>query len=167
MKRIKHTASYLGHYLTIPPMQRLSAALISLSFLLLLSACGGSNFEEASIPEDQLNTEFSFRRLANHGELEAVVEIGQLIKDWQFYVGANSKVSVLGSPETIEYRLSDRSGIAYTVSSESTDQAILEKLEMGTYGYATGSFVAVERDLAEGKIYATIRLESWKQRTRD
>jgi len=145
-------------------MSRLPLLLSYLIPLILFSACAGKNFDEATIPPEQVNAEMAFKRMADHGGIEPVIEIGQEIKDWQFHIGAYSKTSLFGGEPTIEYTLGDLSGIKYTVSSESTTPDMMDKLETGMYGYATGRFVSVERDLAGGKVYATIELTGWRKR---
>jgi hypothetical protein len=145
-------------------MPRLPLLLFALLPLFLLSTCAGNNFDEATIPPEQVGAEMAFKRMADHGGIEPVIEIGQEIKEWQFHIGAYRKAAYLGGEPTIEYTLGDRSGIEYTVSAESTSPEMMEQLQTGMYGYATGRFVSVERDLAGGKVYATIELVDWRER---
>lgn len=93
-----------------------------------------------------------------------MVEIGQTITEWQFHVGAYSNIAIPGEETTTEYTLSDRSGIVYTVSSETTTPDNLNQLKTGMYGYASGRIVSVDRDYAEGEISATIELTGWRER---
>jgi hypothetical protein len=145
-------------------MPRLSLLLPPLLLLFLLPACAGNNFDEATIPAEQVGAEMAFKRMADHGGIEPVIEIGQEIKEWQFHIGSYSKVSSLGAEPIVEYTFGDRSDIEYTVSSESTSAKLMEQLKTGLYGYATGRFTSVERDLAGGKVYATIELADWRER---
>ncbi|WP_020568688.1 hypothetical protein [Neolewinella persica] len=145
-------------------MPRLPKLLFPLLIFFLLSACAGNNFDEATIPPEQVAAEMAFKRMADHGGIEPVIEIGQEIKDWQFHIGAYSKMAYLGGEPTVEYTFGDLSGIKYTVSSESTSPKLMNQLETGMYGYATGRFVSVERDLAGGKVYATVELTDWRER---
>ena len=130
----------------------------------LFSGCAGSDFDEATIPPDQVAAEMSFKRMANHGGIEPVVEVGQEIKEWQFHLGGDSKVSILSGEPTVECTLSDRSGINYIVSSKSTVPEIFNQLKTGVYGYATGRVVSVDRDFAAGKISAIIEVTGWRER---
>jgi hypothetical protein len=131
---------------------------------LLFTGCAGNNFDETTIPPEQVATEMSFKRMADHGGIEPVIEIEQPIQEWQFHIRAYSKVAVLGSEPTIAYTLGDRSGIKYTVSSASTDPEILGQLTTGSYGYATGRVISVDRDFAAGTVAATIGIEAWRER---
>lgn len=145
-------------------MPRLPFLLFALLPLFLFSGCAGNNFEEATIPPEQVAAEMSFKRMADHGGIEPVIEIGQAIKEWQFHIGAYSKVDIFGGEPTVEYTLGDRSRINYIISSESTDPEILRQLKIGMYGYATGRFVSVDRDFADGKITAVIEVIEWRER---
>lgn len=145
-------------------MYRYVIQLLICFFLLLLAGCAGDNFDEATIPKAQLSTELAFKRMADHGEIEPVVEIDQEITDWQFHIAGYSKAAFLNGTPTIEYTLRDRSGIKYTVSSESTPEEVLANLETGQYIYATGKIASVERDFTGGKLYATLVLSSWRKR---
>ena len=131
--------------------------------LLFLVSCAGGNFDEATIPPDQLSTELAFKRVADHGALEPVLEDGQLFTDWQFHVASKSKTSVLGGAPEYTFNLRDRSGIEYTVSSNSTPMNVIEQIDMG-YGYASGRVVSVVRDLAAGEFAVELSLESWRER---
>jgi hypothetical protein len=145
-------------------MPRLTLFLFSLFPFFVFSGCAGNNFDEATIPPEQVATEMSFKRMANHGGIEPVVEIDQAIEEWQFHIGAYTKVSVLGGAPTETYTLSDRSGIRYTVSSETTNSEMIDQLATGVYGYASGSIISVDRDYAAGKIAAVIELKQWRER---
>lgn len=145
-------------------MLRLPYLIFALLPFFFFSGCAGNNFDEATIPPEQVATEMSFKRMADHGGIEPVVEIGQAIEEWQFHIGAYTKVSILGGAPTVEYTLSDRSDIRYTVSSKTTGTEMLDQLETGMYGYATGSIISVDRDYAAGKIEAVIELKQWQQR---
>jgi hypothetical protein len=80
---------------------------------ILLFSCGGDNFDESSIPPDQLAVEMSFRRVKDHGALEPVIEPLQSIDGWQFYVAGYEKTSALGQQPSALYTLTDRAGIVY------------------------------------------------------
>ncbi|MEM9261782.1 MAG: hypothetical protein AAGA62_19225 [Bacteroidota bacterium] len=138
--------------------------ILSLMLLLLLSSCGGKNFNEASIPPDQLSVELAFKRLSKHGGLEPVIEVDQKFSNWQFYVSSQQKSSVLGTDTVVSFWLKDRAGIAYKVSSESTAAAVIESLAIGTYGFGTGTIISLERDLVAAEIEAVLRLEEWVER---
>lgn len=137
--------------------------LIYLLLPVLLYSCAGNNFDETAIPADQLTAELAFRRVAEHGAMEPVLEDGQDFTDWQFQISSKSKSSVLGSEPVHTFYLKDRAGIEYTVSTLTTPKAVIEKMDLG-YGYASGSIVSVERDLAGGEIKAVIRLDRWRER---
>ena len=130
---------------------------------LLLTACGGKNFDESAIPPEQLSTELAFKRMAEHGELEPVVDAGLMIDGWQFHVGSTKEGSYLGSEKVKTVYLSDRSGIDYFVTSK-TSPGIIDKLELGTYGFARGRVHAVERDLAAGEMEVELLLSGWTER---
>lgn len=138
--------------------------LLPVLLLLLCSACGGQNFDETAIPQDQLATELAFKRLSNHGGLEPVIEVNQVIEDWQFHISSKSKSSVLGSEPVVTFWLKDRAGIDYEVSSESTSSDLIESLAIGTYGFGSGSIISLDRDLVAGEIEAVLRLERWVER---
>lgn len=132
--------------------------------LLLFTACTGQNFDEATIPPEQLSTEMAFTRLSEHGELEPVLEVGQQLENWQFFV-AGKKISVApGGEKATVITLKDRSGIDYTVSSTSTTASIVQQMSPGGYGYGTGEIASVDRDLVAGKISVVVALRSWRPR---
>ncbi|TXF84706.1 hypothetical protein FUA23_21075 [Neolewinella aurantiaca] len=141
-------------------MTRLPCLLLLIS---LFCSCGGRNFDESKIPADQRNTELAFKRMAQHGGLEPVLEENQNFANWQFHVSSVSETSVLGSDPVKNLHLNDRSGIEYIVSSASTPEAVLDGIDFG-YGFASGKVISVERDLAAGEIIAEISLLSWKNR---
>jgi len=134
--------------------------------LLILVGCAGKNFDEASIPPEQLSTEMAFTRLAKHGEMEPVLNAGQKLQNWQFFVAGTTTSSVMGSDKATVITLSDRSGIGYTVSSANTLLSVIKQMgDGGGYGYGTGEVVSVDRDLAAGKIDAEILILSWRPRS--
>lgn len=135
-----------------------------LLLLLFFCACAGNNFDETTYPADQLSAELAFKRVADHGGLEPVVEDGQVINEWQFQVSSSGRKGGLNGKPEITYRLKDRSGIGYRVSSKSTSMGLIEQLKENSYGYATGRIVSVERDLPAGKIEAELVLTSWRER---
>ena len=137
--------------------------LLVLLFVVVLTACGGDNFDAEAIPQDQLTTELAFKRMADHGELEPVLEERQMIDGWQFHVSSMQEGSVLGGPKTKTVFLKDRTGIAYSVSSLSSPD-VIDQLAIGTYGFARGRVLAVKRDLAAGKMEAELLLSSWTER---
>lgn len=138
--------------------------LLPILFLFLLSSCGGQNFDEAAFPQDQLAVELAFKRLRNHGGLEPVIEVDQLISEWQFYVSSKQSSSVLGGEPVTIFWLKDRTGIAYKVSSESTSPKIIESLTIGTYGFGAGTILSLERDLVAAEIEAVLQLKQWVER---
>jgi len=98
---------------------------LSLVLVCLLS-CAGNNFDEATIPPEQLGAEMAFRRVAEHGGLEPVLEEGTEFNDWQFHIASKSKTSVLGGKPTQVFRLKDRSGNGadrYTTRTNSSSAA--------------------------------------------
>lgn len=102
--------------------------------------------------------------MADHGELEPVLEVRQMIDGWQFHVGSMKEGSILGGPEIKTVWLKDRSGIEYQVTSLTSPQ-VIDKLAIGTYGFARGRVHKVERDLAAGKLQAELLLSDWTERT--
>lgn len=130
---------------------------------ILCLACASSDFDEAAIPQDQLSAELSFKRMANHGELEPVLEEGQPIDGWQFHVASIQATSMLGSEKVTTARLRDRTGIDYKVTSVNSPE-VVTKLAIGTYGFARGRVHAVERDLAAGKMNVELLLSDWTLR---
>lgn len=135
---------------------------LSLVLVCLLS-CAGNNFDEATIPPEQLGAEMAFRRVAEHGGLEPVLEEGTEFNDWQFHIASKSKTSVLGGKPTQVFRLKDRSGIEYTAKSGTTSDSVLNQMESG-YGYASGKILTVKRDLAAGAFEVELALTSWRER---
>jgi|AntRauTorckE5430_2_1112549.scaffolds.fasta_scaffold03302_3 hypothetical protein len=135
-----------------------------LVLILLLTACTGDGFDEATIPADQQATEFAFTRMAKHGEIEPVVEADQPLTDWQFYVAEYSASTAPASESVTNYRLTDRSGIYYTVSSATTPANIMGQLKVSQMGYATGRIITVDRDLVAGKIDVVLELTGWRSR---
>lgn len=133
-------------------------------FFLLLTACAGQNFDEATIPPEQLSTEMAFTRHIEHGEIEPLLEVGQQLENWQFVVAGTSTSSVLGSEKATVLTLKDRSGIKYSVSSATTPKSIIEQMGTGGYGYGTGKIVSIDRDLFAGEISAVVALQSWRPR---
>ncbi len=129
----------------------------------LLSACAGSNFDDAAFPPDQISAEMSFKRLADHGDLEPVLRERQLVDGWQFHVSSYTKVAILGREPVITYQLNDRSGIEYKVTS-TTSPDVIEKIENGSYGFGRGRVHTVERDLVAGEIKAELLLSDWTPR---
>ena len=129
----------------------------------LLCACAGQNFDEAAFPDDQVAAQMSYKRLADHGDLEPVLQDGQTFTDWQFYCASRSETSAMGSPKTITFALRDGSGIEYyTTTSDSP--AVADELEMGAYGFASGSVKTVKRDLVGGDVEAELIIERWRVR---
>lgn len=142
----------------------MSKHLTFLLFLpLLFLSCGGDNFDDASFPPDQQSVELAFKRMADHGALEPVLEVGQLVDGWQFHVGATREGSVMNGPTTKTVWISDRSGIAYSVTSQNSP-GIIDELKPGTYGYARGRVHSVDRDLAAGELEAELLLTNWTER---
>lgn len=141
----------------------MSRLLFMLLFIPLLNACGGDNFDGEAIPQDQLSTELAFKRMADHGELEPVLEERQMIDGWQFHVSSMREGSVLGGPRTKTVFLKDRTGIAYSVSSVSSPE-VIDQLAIGTYGFARGRVLSVKRDLSAGEMEAELLLSSWTER---
>ncbi len=131
--------------------------------LVLLCACAGHDFDEAAFPADQITAEMSFKRLADHGDLEPVLREGQLVDGWQFHVSAYSKVAVLNQDPVITYSLKDRSGIDYKVTSL-TSPGVIPKIENGSYGFGRGRVLTVDRDLVAGEIQAELLLSDWTPR---
>ncbi|SER05039.1 hypothetical protein [Neolewinella agarilytica] len=131
--------------------------------LVLLNACAGNNFDESSFPPDQISAEMSFKRLADHGDLEPVLREGQLVDGWQFQVSSYSKVAVLNQDPVITYSLKDRSGIDYKVTSV-TSPDVIKKIENGSYGFGRGRVLTVDRDLVAGEIQAELLLSDWTPR---
>lgn len=136
---------------------------ILLLFALVLTACAGNNFDEATIPPDQLTTELAFKRVADHGGMEAVLEVDQEFNDWQFHIGPKSKTSIMGSAPVYTFHLKDRSGIEYIVKSPTTPAAVIDQMDLG-YGYASGKVLTVDRDLAAGEFEVELLLSSWRKR---
>ncbi len=135
----------------------------SILLTLLLVSCAGNNFDEATIPTDQLNTELAFKRVADHGGMEAVLEENQEFTDWQFHIASKSKTSLAGGKPVYVFHLNDRSGVEYKISSASTPASIIDQLDLG-YGYASGKVLSVERDLVAGEFNAELSLNSWRER---
>lgn len=131
--------------------------------LLLFTGCAGNNFDEATIPTDQLAAEMAFKRVADHGGMEAVLEESTTFKDWQFHNGSKSKTSISGRESVRIFHLKDRSGIKYVVKSGSTSASVLDQIDFG-YGYASGEILTVKRDLAAGEFEAELKLTSWRER---
>lgn len=132
--------------------------------LLLLAGCAGNNFDEATLPPEQLATEMAFTRLSQHGEMEPVLDVGQQLVDWQFFVASTTTSSLTGSEKKTVYTLKDRSGIGYTVASASTPPPVIDQMHIGEYGYGTGEIISVDRDLAAGEIDVMVKLRSWRKR---
>lgn len=133
---------------------------------ILFTACTSSDgFDDASIPADQKATQFAFTRMAKHGEIAPVVEVDQQLTEWQFYVNAPDQPvqPSVNNPVTV-FTLSDRSGINYTVSSESTPADIFSQLEIGSYGYGSGRITTVDRDHVAREINVVIELTNWRTR---
>ena len=137
--------------------------LFLLLFLPLLTACNGDGFDEEAIPQDQLTTELAFKRMADHGELEPVLEERQMIDGWQFRVTAIQEGSVLGGPEIKKATLADRTGITYSVTSLSSPD-VIDELAVGMYGFARGRVISVKRDLPAGVMDVELLLSSWTKR---
>jgi len=135
--------------------------LVFLPFILL--SCGGDNFDDSAFPPDQQSVELAFKRMADHGELEPVLDERQMIDGWQFHVGATREGSVMNGPKTKTVWLSDRSGIEYTVTSQNSPD-VINQLQPGTYGYARGRVHSVDRDLAAGELDAELLLTDWTER---
>lgn len=131
--------------------------------LVLLYACAGKNFDEAAFPPDQISAEMSFKRLADHGDLEPVLREGQLVDGWQFHVNSYTRVAVLNQEPVITYSLSDRSGIDYKVTSV-TSPDVMQKIDNGSYGFGRGRVLTVNRDLVAGEIEAELLLSDWTPR---
>lgn len=129
----------------------------------MLAACGGDNFDAEAIPQDQLSTELAFKRMADHGELEPVLEEHKMIDGWQFQVSSIKEASVLEGPKIKTAFLRDRTGIVYSISSLSSPD-VIDQLSIGTYGFARGRVLAVKRDLAAGKMEAELLFSSWTER---
>ena len=129
----------------------------------MLSGCAGHNFDEAAFPDDQISAEMAFKRLADHGDLEPVLQERQLVDGWQFHVSSYSKVAIMGSDPVITYWLSDRSGIDYKVTSTNSPE-VIEKIDNGSYGFGRGRVHSVDRDLVAGKIEAELLLSDWTPR---
>jgi hypothetical protein len=133
---------------------------------LLFTSCAGNNFDEATIPTDQLSAEMAFKRMATHGGMEPVLEDNTSFKNWQFHISSSSRTVVMNSEPEFTYWLKDRSGIEYKVSSKSTELSLIEQMK-GTnygYGYGSGEITAVKRDLVAGKIEAELTITSWRER---
>lgn len=137
--------------------------LLPLFFPLLLTACTGENFDEATIPPEQFSTEMAFTRLAKHGEMEPVLDVGQPLENWQFFVAGITPGA--DGAESTEITLRDRSGIGYVVTPATTPPAIIRQMSAGGYGYGTGEIVSVDRDLAAGKIDVVVGLRSWRPKS--
>ena len=131
--------------------------------LVLLYACVGNGFDEAAFPADQITAEMSFKRLADHGDLEPVLREGQLVDGWQFHVSAYSKVATLNQDPVITYSLKDRSGIRYKVTSVNSP-GVTQKMDYGSYGFGRGRVLTVDRDLVAGEIQAELLLSDWTPR---
>jgi|GEM_PF-1976074 hypothetical protein len=142
-------------------MYRLSHLLI---LVLICYSCAGDNFDETTIPTEQLSAELAFKRVADHGGLEPVVEDGQAFNEWQFNISSSSRVVVMNNKTEFIYWLKDRSGIEYKVSSKSTSIGLIEQMKETSYGYATGKIVSVKRDLPAGEIAVELVLTSWRER---
>lgn len=130
----------------------------------LFTSCAGNNFDEATMPADQLSTELAFKRMANHGGLEPVLEDGQTINAWQFHISSSSRTVIMNSEPAYTYSLKDRSGIEYKVSSQSTDMSLIEQMKGASYGYGSGEITSVKRDLAAGEIEVDLVITTWRER---
>lgn len=131
--------------------------------IFFLTACAGGNFDETAIPPDQLTTELAFKRMADHGELEPVLEDRQLIDGWQFHVSSVFEGSVMNGPKKKTIYLKDRSGIEYRVTSDNSP-GVIDQIETGTYGFARGRVHEITRDLAAGKMEVELLLSHWNER---
>lgn len=133
-----------------------------LPFLLMIvcAACANDKFDDSAIPEDQLSTELAFKRMADHGELEPVLEVGQMIDGWQFYVLHVQQKDLDGKPTPQSATLQDRTGVAYNVTAENSPE-VIKQLEVGTLGFARGRIHRVERDLAAGNMSVELLLNNW------
>lgn len=130
---------------------------------LFLTACAGNNFDEAAFPADQKSVGLAFKRMANHGELEPVLEELQPIDGWQFHVSSGSEGTIMNGPFKKTRFLKDESGIEYRVTLENSPD-VIDKIEVGTYGFARGRVHSVERDLAAGELKAELLLSDWTER---
>lgn len=135
-----------------------------LLFFPLFTACTGQNFDEATIPAEQVSAEMAFTRHVVHGEIEPLFEVGQQLENWQFFVAGKSTSSVMGSEKSTVLTLKDRSGIGYSISSISTPESIVQQIATGGYGYGTGEIVSIDRDLLAGEISVVVALRSWRPR---
>jgi hypothetical protein len=136
--------------------------LLSLALLSLLS-CGGDNFDTKAFPESQVSTEMAYKRLKNHGAIEPVIEEEASVDGWQFYVTSSSKSSIMGSEPLFRFGLKDQSGIHYEVTSQSSPE-VMDKISIGTYGFAKGTVLTVKRDLSAGEVEAELALTDWTPR---
>lgn len=141
----------------------MSKYLLLFTTTLFLTACAGGNFDEAAIPPDQLTAELAFKRMADHGELEPVLENRQLIDGWQFHVSSGSEGSVMNGPKKKTVYLKDRSGIEYRVTSDNSP-GVIDQIEIGTYGFARGRVHEITRNLTAGEIEVELLLSHWNER---
>lgn len=128
----------------------------------LLTACT-TEFDEADFPEDQKATELAFRRMADHGQIEPVIEPDQSFKDWHFRITSYKASVSTDDGKSVLFTLVDASGIQY-LADERTPQAVRDEMNIGDYGFATGKVVNVERDLVEGQIIAVLVLSEWRDK---
>ena len=132
-----------------------------LIMLATLTACSVDRWEGITFPSDQQFARMAFKRLSNHGDMEAVLVDGQRFEDWRFYVASTTDNVIDNEPDTVVIGLEDGSGIDYRV--QLADGAPLAaRISVGTMGRASGQVTGVERDLSEGVIKADLALDSWR-----
>ncbi|NJC24613.1 hypothetical protein [Neolewinella antarctica] len=135
------------------------------TLLLLLTvvmlSCSGSGYDEGGFPEDQIGANMAFKRMSLHGRMEPVLEDGFAFTGWQFYVASTTQSVVGNDPALVTVTLEDDSGIQYYVTVPSGDELAYD-LEIGTYGFGTGTIGNVKRDLPAGEVVAEILLTEWE-----
>ena len=127
------------------------------SLTLVLTACTGDGFDENAFPPDQEATRLAYLRLAKHGELEPVLEVGQQLTGWQFRVTERTAEGLT---------LADRSGINYFVPFNASSPEALRRAAPGMTGTVTARVVQLDRDLVAARIDAVLDIsasELWKR----
>lgn len=135
---------------------------LTLVLLAPLFVSCGDGFDDQAFPAEQRLTQLAFTRMAKHGALEPVLDVGQQLKEWQFRVLEKETVELPSENVPSTFILVDRSAIVYRVSSATTKEEVFGQLQTGRIGITNAEVLTVERDLVAGKIEVVLRLLSWQ-----